>query len=309
MPRLVKRPPQRGGGGPEKSAAPRFALRLSGLTLAMTCVMLTAIVGWAFFMGFMVGKGAQPGDEVARMARMAGLGDAPTAEDGEAKDQKKAEADAKPPAPEEEIAPPAQAVTPASPTAAGANPQAPAAAGANPEQPAADAPHPFARPSGAGMAAWGGAAQAPPQAGQPKEERKPAPAQAAGPRFDFVYQAAAFKKKSEADALCARLGAKGLRTRQQKSGAVILVQILLRGTSEDAAALENTLRELRLGRPLAVSKTPVARQPKPAEARTGASAGKRGSAQASSAAPAPKNGRKDTRNASRKDRKDAAKKR
>ena len=274
----------------------------------MACVMLTAVVGWAFFMGFMVGKGAQPGDEVARMARMAGLGDAPKAEDGEAKDQKKAEADAPPPAPEEKSAPPAQAAMPASPSAA-ATPQAPAVAGANPEQPAADAPHPFARPSGAGMAAWGGAAQGPPQAGQPKDEKKPAPAQAAGPRFDFVYQAAAFKKKSEADALCARLEAKGLRTRQQKSGAVILVHILLRGTSEDAAALENTLRELRLGRPLAVSKTPVARQPKPAEARTGASAGKRGSARASSAAPAQKNGRKDTRNASRKDRKDAAKKR
>lgn len=307
MPRLFKRPPQR-GGGPEKPAEPRFALRLSGLTLAMTCVMLTAIVGWAFYMGFMVGKGAQPGDEVARMARMAGIGGDPKADEGEAKPQKNAEADAKSPASDGSTESPAQPLTPAAPSAA-TNPQGPAAAEPNPEQPAPDAPHPFARPSGAGMAAWGGAAQGPPQAGQPKDEKKPAPAQASGPRFDFVYQAAAFKRKSEADALCAKLEAKGVRTRQQKSGAVILVQILLRGTSEDAAALEDTLQGLRLGRPIAVSKTPVARQSRPSEARTATPAGKRGSAQAKSAAPAPKDGRKNTGTSPKKDRKDAAKKR
>ena len=309
MPRFFKRPPQRGGGGTEKPAEPRFALRLSGLTLAVVCVMLTAIVGWAFYMGFMVGRGAQPGDEVARMARLAGIGDEPRAEEGEAEARKKAEADAKPPVPEGQTEPPAQAAA-AAPPAAPAEPQAPAApAAAPPAPPAPDAPHPFARPSGAGMAAWDGASGAPPRTARPGEEKKPAPAQPAGPRFDFVYQAAAFKRKSEADALCARLEARGVRARQQKSGAVILVQVLLRGTSEEAVALENALQELRLGRPIAVSKTPVAPQPRPAAARAGTSAGRRGSAQAGPAAPAPKDGRKDNRQAPRKDGKDAAKKR
>ena len=83
------------------------------------------------------------------------------------------------------------------------------------------------------MAAWGikpGANQAGAQAGAQTgaqngaQAAKPAPAKT-GPQFDYVYQVAAFKSDEDADKLRTRLEGKGLHTRTQKSGKLVLVLV------------------------------------------------------------------------------------
>ena len=90
------------------------------------------------------------------------------------------------------------------------------------------------------MAAWGikpGANQAGAQAGAQTgaqngaqngaQASKPAPAKT-GPQFDYVYQVAAFKSDEDADKLRTRLEGKGLHTRTQKSGKLVLVLVNMR---------------------------------------------------------------------------------
>ena len=63
--------------------------------------------------------------------------------------------------------------------------------------------------------------------------------------------------KADADKLRARLESKGLRSRQQKSGKVLLVLVNLRGTELDAANLREELQRMKLGKPLLASKKAV----------------------------------------------------
>ena len=75
--------------------------------------------------------------------------------------------------------------------------------------------------------------------------------------FDYSFQVAAFKDKADADKLRARLESKGLRSRQQKSGKVLLVLVNLRGTELDAANLREELQRMKLGKPILASKKSV----------------------------------------------------
>lgn len=260
----------------QKSAASggkprRFTFSLSGVAVAALGLVLVAAVGWAFFMGFMVGRGQNPEKSVEQMTGML----------------------------RDEQAQPAAPVPPAAPAAPGAQSaptaqperaEQPEQAGSTAEVPAspADAAHatqaqqspqaapqaapqegsafPFSRPQGAGLAAWGispatpapGAAAAPssPPQGQRAPAAQPKAAQAE-PLFDYSFQVAAFKDKADADKLRARLESKGLRSRQQKSGKVLLVLVNLRGTELDAANLREELQRMKLGKPILASKKAV----------------------------------------------------
>lgn len=259
----------------QKSAASggkprRFTFSLSGVAVAALGLVLVAAVGWAFFMGFMVGRGQNPEKSVEQMTGM--LRD----------EQAQPAAPAPPTAP---AAPGAQSAPTAQPERA----EQPEQAGSAAEVPAspADAAHatqaqqspqaapqegsafPFSRPQGAGLAAWGinpatpapGAAAAPssPPQGQRADPRQAqrAPAAQAEPLFDYSFQVAAFKDKADADKLRARLESKGLRSRQQKSGKVLLVLVNLRGTELDAANLREELQRMKLGKPILASKKAV----------------------------------------------------
>ena len=268
----------------QKSAASggkprRFTFSLSGVAVAALGLVLVAAVGWAFFMGFMVGRGQNPEKSVEQMTGML----------------------------RDEQAQPAAPVPPAAPAAPGAQSaptaqperaEQPEQAGSTAEVPAspADAAHatraqqspqaapqaapqegsafPFSRPQGAGLAAWGinpatpapGAAAAPssPPQGQRADPRQAQRAPAAQPKaaqaeplFDYSFQVAAFKDKADADKLRARLESKGLRSRQQKSGKVLLVLVNLRGTELDAANLREELQRMKLGKPILASKKAV----------------------------------------------------
>lgn len=242
-----------------------FSFTLPPLAAGAICIVMLACIGWAFFMGYMVGHGQNPGEE---MRELTGIGrpDRETlaemdkamagSEDASLRDKLadlgQQPVGGAPAAPEGDAA--------AAPAAASSAPAAPAAA------PAAKSSHPFNKPSGNGLAAWG---NAPKGAAQPAPEKTSAPAtrpQAAtnaAPLYDFVFQVAAFRNVDDADRLRQRLEGQGLRTRGQKSGKLTLVMVHMRGTDLDAANLKEELQRMRLGSPLQKSKKRVGGKPRP----------------------------------------------
>ena len=217
---------------------PRVLLHLPFLGVAALLVVFAVAVGWAFFMGVIIGQGQNPAERVNALLHEPPRETPPVVveDDGESvadlldrplplrKDAPDAGAEASGgsegaavPSPDQPAQPGEQG-TQAAPAQGvqGKDAQAQTAQAA-PEQPQAPA-YPFARPQGESLAAWGiqpsapqGAQQAAPQDGakarQPagtdragqkaaaKTEQKPAAK--AEPKFDYVYQAAAFRDKED----------------------------------------------------------------------------------------------------------------
>lgn len=258
------------------SPAPRsgFSLRLPPLAVAALCVVMLASTGWAFFMGYMVGHGQNPGEEVRELTGIGQPDRETLAEmdkalaDAESSDlrDKLASLAGQPAgfgaAPAPGSAAPAASNAQAAPDArAGQTVQTAGAAAPAPKPATGTAGHPFERPSGAALAAWGQA----PSAGAAQDGAKAAaPArQQAAALYDFVFQVAAFRNTDDADRLRQRLEGRGLRTRGQKSGKLTLVMVHMRGTDQDAADLKEELQRMRLGSPLQKSKKQVGGKPRP----------------------------------------------
>ena len=227
-----------------------FSFTLPPLAAGAVCIVMLACIGWAFFMGYMVGHGRPDRETLAEMDKaMAGSEDAGLRD--KLADLSRQPVGGAPAAPDGDAA--------AAPAAAANASAAPAAA------PAAKSPYPFNNPSDNGLAAWG---NAPKGAAQPASEKTAAPAkpQAAtngAPLYDFVFQVAAFRNVDDADRLRQRLEGQGLRTRGQKSGKLTLVMVHMRGTDLDAANLKEELQRMRLGSPLQKSKKRVGGKPRP----------------------------------------------
>ncbi len=229
-----------------------FSFTLPPLAAGAVCIVMLACIGWAFFMGYMVGHGQNPGEE---MRELTGIG-RPDRETLAEMD--KAMAGSEDAGLRDKLADLSRQPVGGAPAAANAS-AAPAAA------PAAKSPYPFNKPSDNGLAAWG---NAPKDAAQPASEKTAAPAkpQAAtngAPLYDFVFQVAAFRNVDDADRLRQRLEGQGLRTRGQKSGKLTLVMVHMRGTDLDAANLKEELQRMRLGSPLQKSKKRVGGKPRP----------------------------------------------
>lgn len=263
----------------QKSAASggkprRFTFSLSGVAMAALGLVLVAAVGWAFFMGFMVGRGQNPEKSVEQMTGMLRDEQAqPAAPVPQTRDARGAQSvtAAQPEQTEQKEQGGATAEVPASPADASQNAeQAQQSPQAAPQDGSA---FPFSRPQGAGLAAWGirpdtpaqGAPSGQAQIPAPNQDRRVPPPQPGAqvknqqsePLFDYSFQVAAFKDKADADRLRARLEGKGLRSRQQKSGKVLLVLVNLRGTELDAANLREELQRMKLGKPILASKKAV----------------------------------------------------
>ena len=265
----------------QKSAASggkprRFTFSLSGVAVAALGMVLAAAVGWAFFMGFMVGRGQNPEKSVEQMTGM--LGDeqaqpaAPVPPTAPAAPGAQSAPTAQPERAEQPEQGRSTAGVPASPADASQN--AARAQHSPPAAPPDGSAFPCSRPRGAGLAAWGispatpapgapAAPSTPPQSqrADPRQAQRASAAQPkaaqAEPLFDYSFQVAAFKDKADADKLRARLESKGLRSRQQKSGKVLLVLVNLRGTELDAANQREELQRMKLGKPLLASKKAV----------------------------------------------------
>ena len=236
MPQPLRKSFQKAAAAASGNKPRRFTVSLSGVAVAALGVVLVAAVGWAFFMGFMVGRGQNPEKRVEQMTGMAHEDQALRADTPPA--GLPAEPAAANPAGQ-----PAQAPAGTAPGAEQA--AAPAPADQSPQTVTSSAQTPQAAPQNTPAYPFSR-----PQAAQPK-------AQQAGALFDFTYQVAAFKDKADADKLRARLEGKGLRTRQQKSGKVLLVLVNLRGTELDAANLREELQRMKLGKPILASKKTV----------------------------------------------------
>ena len=82
-------------------------------------------------------------------------------------------------------------------------------------------------------------------------------------KYDFVFQAVAYKSRESADKLRERMDGDGLRTRmtieKDKKGRPkwFRVQVLVRGTDADAAATKQILAKMGLKDATQVSKKPV----------------------------------------------------
>ncbi len=243
----------------------RFALHLSKPATLLLCAVFLVAAAWSFFMGFMVGRGQNP---EAHLEQMTGLSvkNAPVQLPQESI---MSSADAATSAPSAEKSPtPPPAPDPAqeqrADNGAQKQPEAPAT-----QHAAGEAPYPFARPNGSGLAAWGQQQASSQDTGKQKENssRKPQSAQmpttgmamqpAGGPIYDATYQVAAFKGSKDAAQLCLTLKERGIRAFKQKSGKVLLVLVSLHGTDADALSLRKTLQAMGLGAPVLLSRKVV----------------------------------------------------
>jgi cell division septation protein DedD len=89
----------------------------------------------------------------------------------------------------------------------------------------------------------------------PEEAQKPQPKTSG--LSDYVFQVAAFRDEDNVDSLRQRLEGRGLRTRMQREGKVLLVLVLLRGDEQRAAEVLKLMEEMRLGAPIVRSRKPV----------------------------------------------------
>lgn len=244
------------GGAATSSGSGKFCIHLSGMTAIMASVILIAVIGWAFFMGFMVGSDRS----LHSVGQMAGLVTERLSDTPETAKDISSEFSATDRA---SLLPEKQAI---SETIAregqpenGQSTQAPAPKGQEGERQPPPQFNPFSRPQGKGMAAWG-------DNGTPQDQAdvhsRAAPIARDIPqkKFDYVYQVAAFKDKTDADKVLARLEKRGMRSRLQKSGKVFLVMVSLRGTEQDAAGMRKVLAEMKLGKPLLSSKREIQRK-------------------------------------------------
>lgn len=268
-----RRPPEM---GPGSANGRRRTLELSAAAAVALALALVAAVGWSFFMGYLVGRGEHPGRGVEGVAGLllsnssnssntAGGAMSPSSLPGEEVLRS---------APEVPGAP----ANAASVVAAGSGiSQEPLTSTPDVQTAPAAPAYPFTRPQGEGLAAWGihegGAAQpvSSQQPGQQKDTQQgvasplggttrvkasmaTSPRQLAEPRFDYVFQAAAFRGPVDAERLRVRLEAAGLRTRVSQSGKVRLVLVSVRGSVRDADRVRGELMAMGLGRPIQLEK-------------------------------------------------------
>ena len=254
---------------PQPPSSP--GITFSRFSLMLGAAVVAAALGWAFFMGFMVGRGENPKEQVAEATSFL-------------RDNGQKTEDMQTGAPDATAAPNATTVaTDASPDMGAGMPQPPTATGAvtsgattadaNGAIPATPGPvtfDPHAKPQGESLAAWGGKpgstkAETAAAAPQPKQQaaKKPQPAQAkpapaaTGPKFLFSYQMGAFKNKAAAEALQKKLAAKGQRASVSQNGKVWLVTYQVRGTEDQARATRLKLEQQGFGKAMLTSRKAV----------------------------------------------------
>jgi cell division septation protein DedD len=241
-----------------ENAAGRFTFSFSKAAAAMLCLVLVMAVVWAFFMGFMVGRGQNPAQRMEQMTALL-------------RDDNPARPGASGSSPDGRSAgPPAASATdaagvrnPASggETAREGDSSMPSAAPVKKKSDEAPVFDPSNSPGGAALAAWGirdasSAGAASGQSGVNAAENSPASVKEE-PQFNWVFQMAAFRGKADADRLQARLEKAGYRANQARSGKVTLVLVRLRGGRAEVERLRGQARELGLGEPLLQSRQPV----------------------------------------------------
>lgn len=207
-------------------------ITLGARPLLILAALALASIGWAFYIGLLVGRDEQPHEAVPAL--------------GELFHKDKSVEDAQPAVPDENQARPDAAHEAASQEVPDALPPQDAAQDQDAVQSTADAASPAVAMSGEAAGAW----PAPPARAAAPEARRPR-----------HYQIAAFRTSGEAAALAARIRIPGLKTRVEPSGKVFLVTGSGRLSDAEDAAMRESLAEMGLGRPLPLARKGAAQKP------------------------------------------------
>lgn len=220
-----------------RDESPRFVITLSAPASALIAAILIVIVAWCFFMGFMVGRGQNPEKHLEEIAAIVGQakndesaapqGDAKPGDAGTAEDQNGENAQAK-----DKSQPDAQA-----------SPDGQPDQGAGDQQ-AADAAASDTRTG----------AQAPLKDAIRQQPKKPDPAQTGEPVFIYTYRLATVKTQEAAKSEQKRYQSKGVQCVIRKLNSSFSLNMTLRGTEKDDAALRQKLKSAGLGAPMLLSK-------------------------------------------------------
>ena len=208
-----------------RDGSPRFVITLSAPASALIAAILIVIVAWCFFMGFMVGRGQNPEKHLEEIAAIEG--DAKPEDAATAGDQNGENAQAK-----DKNQPDAQA-----------SPDGQPDQGAGDQQ-AADAAASDTRTG----------AQAPLKDAIRQQPKKPDPAQTGEPVFIYTYRLATVKTQEAAKSEQKRYQSKGVQCVIRKLNSSFSLNMTLRGTEKDDAALRQKLKSAGLGAPMLLSK-------------------------------------------------------
>ena len=214
-----------------RDGSPRFVITLSAPASALIAAILIVIVAWCFFMGFMVGRGQNPEKHLEEIAAIVGQakndesaapqGDAKPGDAGTAEDQNGENAQAKDKS----------------------QPDGQPDQGAGDQQ-AADAAASDTRTG----------AQAPLKDAIRQQPKKPDPAQTGEPVFIYTYRLATVKTQEAAKSEQKRYQSKGVQCVIRKLNSSFSLNMTLRGTEKDDAALRQKLKSAGLGAPMLLSK-------------------------------------------------------
>lgn len=199
--------------------------------LLATGLIVLCAVAWAFFMGFMVGRGQSPAQEIHAMTGML----EPVQDKATQQQAETASPDVSTSVIEDNssVGPSRPAETSASPTVT------PSAIASTPQT----APPKLA--------------QTRPTSQKPVIQKQTAQKQKEL-QFDYVFQVSAVKNQKDAAKLVKQLSIKGIKASITKSGKVYLVIVSLRGGATEVDKLNSTFAAMKLGKPLRLSKKPVA---------------------------------------------------
>lgn len=267
-----------------------LSLRLSGMTIGIGGILLAAVVAWAFFMGFWVGRGQNPEQTLEQMraglapGKLAGAEGSENAGQVPGGSQSGQEQDnAIPASPGDSQQWQAKAAAPvADPLRQ--NPgkqdlqqgQTVASSHGAVQKPddrgrkavAASLPQPARpdQPGGKGQKPQVASDQKQASAKKDKQQaKKQEPARPDKPVYDYVYQVAASKSEADAKNLAQKLSGAGQKASIKKSGKVWLVLFSLRGTEDDAAksksSVQSALGKALRGKMLRLAKNEVGKNP------------------------------------------------
>ncbi len=214
-----------------REGSSRFSITLSPVALSLAALGMLLILGWCFYMGFMIGRGQNPEEHLQRLAAVLQSGD-------KAEQPAAAQEGAAVEAPATE-----GAAAPAAEQGAG---QVPAAQGQVPG-------YPVFQTQGAGKQAQAqpqakGQAQAQPVAKQADK------AQAGQPTFTFVYRMATVFSREDARREQERYETKGFSTSIRQSGKSWVLQHTFKGTDRDCEIFLSDVKRAGLGQPSRVSR-------------------------------------------------------
>ena len=220
-----------------RDGSPRFVITLSAPASALIAAILIVIVAWCFFMGFMVGRGQNPEKHLEEIAAIVGQAktDDAGAPQGDAKPGDAATAG-------EQNGENAQAKDKSQPDAQ-ASPDGQPDQGTGDQQ-AADAAASDTRTG----------AQAPLKDAIRQQPKKPDPAQTGEPVFIYTYRLATVKTQEAAKSEQKRYQSKGVQCVIRKLNSSFSLNMTLRGTEKDDAALRQKLKSAGLGAPMLLSK-------------------------------------------------------